>query len=69
MSNPEIPAGAPKPTGEDAPEGFTKNYVTIFKGYFCKFACEKEWDDFYEVDVLLNQELRNNARAIFNEKT
>ena len=63
--NDGIPAGIAKPTGEDAPEGFTKNYVTVFKGYFC----QRSWDNFYEEEVLLNEELRTNARAIFNERT
>ena len=67
--NEGIPAGRPKPTGEDAPEGFTKNYVTVFKGYFCKYVCQNSWDNFYEEEVLLNEELRTNARAIFNERT
>jgi hypothetical protein len=49
------------PTG---PEGFTKNYVAVFKGYFCKYVCEKEWDNFYEEDILMNEELRNNASTI-----
>jgi hypothetical protein len=48
------------------PEGFTKNYVAVFKGYFCKYVCQKEWDNFYE-DILLNEELRNNARSAINE--
>jgi hypothetical protein len=30
----EIAAGIPKIPGEDAPEGFTKNYVAVFKGFF-----------------------------------
>ena len=64
-----IPAGIPSVAGADAPEGFTKNYVTIFKGYFCKHACDKEWDNFYEPDVLMNDELRDRARAVFNEMT
>ena len=66
---PPIPAGTPNPTREDAPEGFTVNYITIFKWYFCKYACEKAWDDFYEENVLMNEELRNNARAVLNEQT
>lgn len=66
--NDGIPAGIAKPTGEDAPEGFTKNSVTVFKGYFCKYVCQKSWNNFYE-DVLLNEELRTNAKAIFNERT
>lgn len=69
IMNDGIPAGITKPTGEDAPEGFTKNYVTVFKGYFCKYVCQKSWDNFYEEEVLLNEELRTNARAIFNEQT
>jgi hypothetical protein len=67
--NDGIPAGIPKPTVEDVPEGFTKNCVTVFKGYFCKYVCQKSWDNFYEEVVLLNEELRTNARAIFNERT
>lgn len=69
IMNDGIPAGIPKPTEEDAPEGFTKNCVTVFKGYFCKYVCQKSWDNFYEEEVLLNEELRTNARAIFNERT
>ena len=64
-----IPAGIPNVAGVDAPEGFTRNYVTISMGYFCKYACKQEWDSFYEPDVLMNQELRDNARVIFIEKT
>jgi hypothetical protein len=67
--NDEIPTGIAKPTGGDAPEGFTKNCVTVFKGYFCKYVCQKSWDNFYEEEVLLNEELRTSARAIFNERT
>jgi hypothetical protein len=65
----DIQLGIPKPTGEDAPAGFTKNEVTIFKGYFCKYICQKEWDNFHEEEVFMNEELRNNARAVFNEKS
>lgn len=65
----EIPAGRPQVPGEDAPEGFTKNYVTVFKCYFCKYACKQAWDNFYEEEVLLNTELRENAGAIFNSQT
>jgi hypothetical protein len=54
------------PTGQ---EGFTKNYVALFKGYFCKFICQKEWDNFYEEDILMNEELRNNARPVINEQS
>ena len=68
MTDP-IPSGIPQPTGENAPEGFTRNFVYIFKGYFCRFVCEKEWDDFYEHDVLMNEELTNNARGIFNKES
>jgi len=55
----------PPPTG---PEGFTKNYVAVFKGYFCKYVCQKELDNFYEEDILMNEELRNNARSAINER-
>jgi hypothetical protein len=65
----EIPAGIPQIPGEDAPEGFTKNYVTVFKGYFCRYACQKSWDNFHYAEILFNQELRDNARAIYNEQT
>lgn len=65
----EIPAGIPQIPGQGAPEGFTKNYVTVFKGYFCKYMCQESRDNFYSEKVLLNQELRNNAKAIFNKKT
>lgn len=64
-----IPSGIPKPTGEEAPEGFTKNEVTIFKGYFCKYMCEKAWDNFHEEQVFMNEELRKNAKAVFNEQS
>lgn len=64
-----IPAGIPQIPGQDAPEGFTRNYVNILKGYFCKFACQRNWDNFRKEDVLLNEELRDNARALFNEQT
>ena len=49
------------------PEGFTKNYVAVFKGYFCKYFRQKEWDNFYE-DILMNEELRDNARAVINKQ-
>jgi hypothetical protein len=65
VMNDQIPPGIP---GVDAPEGFTKNYITIFKGYFCKYVCQKEWDNFYEEDILMNKELRDNARAVINEQ-
>jgi hypothetical protein len=55
----------PPPIG---PKGFTKNYVSVFKGYFCKYVCQKEWDNFYEEDILMNKELRDNARAVINEQ-
>jgi hypothetical protein len=64
-----IPAGIPQIPGQDAPEGFTRNYVNILKGYFCKFACQRNWDNFHKENVLLNEELRDNARALFNEQT
>jgi glutamyl-tRNA(Gln) amidotransferase subunit E len=64
-----IPAGIPQIPGQDAPEGFTRNEVNVIKGYFCKFACQKDWDNFHKEDVLLNEELRDNARALFNEQT
>jgi hypothetical protein len=51
------------------PEGFTKNYVAVFKSYFCKYVCQKEWDNFYEEDILMNEELRDNARAVINEQS
>jgi hypothetical protein len=30
---------------------------------------QSNWDDFHEENVLLNEELRDNARAVFNEET
>jgi predicted transcriptional regulator len=69
MSKDPIPAGIPRVVGAGAPEGFTENYVTIFKGYFCKYASEKKWDVFHEPEVLLNDELRKNARAVLNEES
>ena len=65
----EIPAGIPKRSGEDALEGFTKNYLTVFKGYFCKYACNQSQDNFHYSEILLNKELRENAKAIYNEDT
>jgi hypothetical protein len=65
----EIPAGIPQIPGEGATEGFTRNYVTILKGYFCKYICQQSWDNFYEETVLLNVELRKYARAVYNEQT
>lgn len=65
----DIPAGIPQVPGQNAPEGFTRNYVTIFKGYFCKYICQHSWDNFYEEKVLLNEELRKNAGAVFNRQT
>jgi glutamyl-tRNA(Gln) amidotransferase subunit E len=64
-----IPAGIPQIPGQDAPEGFTRNYVNVVKGYFCKFACKSNRDNFHKEDILLNEELRDNARALFNEQT
>lgn len=65
----EIPAGIPQIPGEDAPEGFVKNHVTIFKGYFCKDACQQSKDNFHYAEILLNKELRENAKAVFNKET
>lgn len=65
----EIPAGIPQIPGEGAPEGFTRNYVNVFKGYFCKYACLKSWDNFHYAEILLNKELRDNAKAIYNDQT
>jgi hypothetical protein len=63
-----IPAGIPQVPGQGAPEGFIRNEVFIFKGYFCKFACQKNWDNFHEEEVLLNKELWENAKKVFNEQ-
>ena len=41
----------------------------VFKGYFCKYVCQKEWDNFYEEDILMNEELRDNARAVINKQS
>jgi hypothetical protein len=65
----EIPAGKPQIPGEDAPEGFTRNYVTVVKGHSCKWICKQRWDSVTEYEVLVNEELRTNARAIYNEET
>jgi hypothetical protein len=65
----EIPAGIPLIPGLDAPEGFTKNDVNVVKGYFCKYACKSSQDNFHKEDILLNEELRDNAKALFNEQT
>jgi KAP-like P-loop domain-containing protein len=54
---------------EKAPEGFARNDVNVVKGYFCKFACKSNRDNFYKEDILLNEELRDNARALFTEQT
>jgi hypothetical protein len=62
--NTQIPSGIPKPVGEDAPEGFTKNEVTIFKGYFCRYICQKDWDNFYEEQVFMNEELKQCESGI-----
>ena len=59
----------PKVTGEDAPEGFNRNEILVYKGYFCKYMCQKEWDNFSEEQVFLNDELRNNARALYNQES
>jgi hypothetical protein len=59
----------PKITGDDAPEGFNKNEVLVYKGYFCKYMCQKEWDNFSEEKVFLNDELRDNARALYNQES
>jgi hypothetical protein len=59
----------PKVPGEDAPEGFNRNEVLVYKGYFCKFMCQKEWDNFSEEQIFLNQELKENARALYNEES
>jgi uncharacterized protein YqeY len=47
----------------------TRNDVNVVKGHFCKFACKSNRDNFDKEDILLNEELRNNASALFNEKT
>jgi hypothetical protein len=65
----DIPAGIPQIPGQGAPEGFTRNYVTAFKGYFCKYACNQSQDNFHYSEILLNKELRENAKAIYNEQT
>jgi len=72
MSSPDVRrilSRIPKPTGDEAPEGFTKNELTIFKAYFSKYVCEKAWDDFHEEEVFMNEELRRNAKAVFNEQS
>jgi hypothetical protein len=58
----------PKVPGEDAPEGFTRNEVTIYKGYFCRFMCQQERDNFNEEQVFMNEQFRANARALFNKE-
>lgn len=65
----KIPAGIPQVPGQDAPEGFTKNYVTVVKGHFCKYICQQGWDNFYEEKVLTNDHLREYAKAVYNEQT
>jgi hypothetical protein len=64
-----IPAGIPLTPGLDAPERFTRNDVNVVKGYFCKYACKSNRDNFHKEDILLNEELSDNARALFNEQT
>jgi hypothetical protein len=59
----------PKVPGEDAPEGFNTNEVLVYKGYFCKFMCEKEWDNFSDMEVFSNEQLKENARAIYNKES
>src|SRR2546430_15728109 len=34
--------------------------LAVFKSYFCKYVCQKEWDNFYEEDILMNEELRRS---------
>jgi hypothetical protein len=34
-----------------------------------KYACQKSRDNFHYAEILLNKELRDNARAIFNDQT
>jgi hypothetical protein len=59
----------PKVPGEDAPEGFNQNEVLIYKGYFCKFMCQQKWDNFNKEQVFMNEQLRGNARALFNKES
>jgi hypothetical protein len=53
----------------DLPEGFNENEIHIFKGYFCKFMCQSNWDNFYEEQVFLNDALKEHARASYNNET
>jgi hypothetical protein len=57
----------PKVPGED--KGFNRNEVLVYKGYFCKFMCQKEWDNFNEEQVFLNEELKEYARALYSEES
>jgi hypothetical protein len=56
----------PNVPGDD---GFNVIEERLYKGYFCKFVCQKEWDDFHDEQVFMNDEFIKNARAVFNEQS
>jgi hypothetical protein len=59
----------PKVVGDNAPKGSNINEVRIYKGYFCKFMCQHDWDNFNELQVFTNDEFKTHARAIYNDET
>ena len=60
----------PKVPGDGGlPEGFNASDIHIFEGYFCKFMCKNNWDNFYEVQVYTNDEFKTHARAIYNNES
>jgi hypothetical protein len=66
----DIHIGIPKVSGQDGiPEPFNLNDVLIFKGKFCKYICNQEWDNFNEEEMLLNPEIKQSILAsAYNEE-
>jgi hypothetical protein len=60
---------APKVPGEDAPGGFNRNEVLVYKEYFCKYMCQNNWDNFSDMEVFSNEQLKENARALYNKES
>jgi hypothetical protein len=69
MTEPSADVPFPKVPGEDAPEGFNRDEVISYTGYISKFMCQVERDSFDEEEVIKNEELREIARAVFNEQS
>lgn len=60
----------PKVPGDGGlPKDSNESEIHIFKGYFCKFMCQKEHDNFYEHQIFDNDEFKTYAGAIYNKET